>query len=68
MQLGKSRHNYIMRNLSDIKNQLHIHNQETVSTVISYYISDTIWIALLRAVAQQSINNSENQLIIQKIN
>ena len=63
MVIGKSRHNYIRRNLSDIKNNLHIHNHETVSTVISYYISDTIWIPLLRAVAQQSINSSENQLI-----
>lgn len=63
MVIGKSRHNYIRRNLSDIKNQLHTHNHETVSMEISYYISDTIWIALLRAVAQQSINNSENQLI-----
>lgn len=63
MVIGKSRHNYIRRNLSDIKNQLHTHNLETVSTVISYYISDTIWIALLIAVAQQSINNSENELI-----
>ena len=63
MQIGKSRHNYIRKNLSDIKNQLHIHNHKTVSLEISYSISDTTWIALLRAVAQQSINNSENQLI-----
>jgi hypothetical protein len=63
MVIGKSRHNYIRRNLSDIKNQLHIHNHETVSSEISYNISDTTWIALLRAVAQQSINNSVNQLI-----
>ena len=63
MQIGKSRHNYIRKNLSDIKNKLHIHNHETVSLEISYSISDTTWIALLRAVAQQSINNSENQLI-----
>ena len=63
MQIGKSRHNYIRRNLSGIKNNLHMHKHKTVSTVISYYISDTIWIPLLRAVAQESINNSENQLI-----
>lgn len=63
MVIGKSKHTKIKIKLNDIKNNLHIHNHETVSTVISYYISDTIWIPLLRAVAQQSINSSENQLI-----
>lgn len=58
MNIGKSVHNYIRRNLSDIKNNLHTHNQETVPLEIAYYISYTIWNPILIAVAQESINNS----------
>lgn len=63
MQIGKSRHNYIRRNLSDIKNILNTHNQETVPLEITHYIAYAIWNPVLIAVAQESINNSENQLI-----
>lgn len=63
MQIGKSRHNYIRRNLSDIKNILNTHNQETTPLEITYYISYAIWNPVLIAVAQESINNSENELI-----
>lgn len=63
MQIGKSRHNYIRRNLSDIKNELHVYNHETIPLFLSHYISYTIWNPILIAVAQQSINNSENELI-----
>lgn len=63
MQIGKSRHNYIRRNLRDIKNILNTHNQETTPLEITYYISYAIWNPVLIAVAQESINNSENELI-----
>ena len=63
MNIGKSVHNYIRRNLSDIKDILNTHNQETTPLEITYYISYAIWNPVLIAVAQESINNSENQLI-----